>query len=126
MPPSLIRVYLREDKSAPLKGQPLHSGISGGAVFEALEKANGKGSLQDPSGVFVSIDDKNLEPGTYCFVPSEPGRSARLMDPLLMGVTVHALQFDGWGTSASIVTRLRACNEQEFCLADPPPGLNDS
>ncbi|KAK9816071.1 hypothetical protein WJX74_009930 [Apatococcus lobatus] len=63
----------RGDQSAPVKGQPLRSGISGAAALAALEKANGQGSLQGPSGVFVSIDDKNLAPGLYCFIPAEPG-----------------------------------------------------
>ena len=74
---SLIRVCLRGDQSAPVNGQPLRSGISGAAALAALEKANGPGSLQDPAGVFVSTDDKNLAPGIYSFIPVEPGMSAR-------------------------------------------------
>ncbi|KAK9835505.1 hypothetical protein WJX74_001935 [Apatococcus lobatus] len=70
---SLICVCLRGDRSAPAKGLPLRSGISGTAALQALETANGKGSLQDPSGLLVSIDDRDLAPGMHCFMPAEPG-----------------------------------------------------
>ncbi|KAK9838026.1 hypothetical protein WJX74_009973 [Apatococcus lobatus] len=81
-------VSQRGDKSAPVKGQPVYSGISGAAALQALERANGKGSLRDPSGVFVSVDDmsKDLAPGIY-FIPAElESPHGRLQDLLAPGL----------------------------------------
>ena len=70
----LIRVYLHGDKTKPVEGQPLNAGISGAAALEQLEKFNGPGGMQDPSGTFISKDDMGLAAGAYSFIPAKrPG-----------------------------------------------------
>ena len=51
------------------------AGASGAAVLETLQTANGPGSLQDPSGGFVTKDQQDLPAGDYAFHP--PGGPAK-------------------------------------------------